>query len=336
MRRTGWWVIMLGCLLAAIPPVSAVMPAGLQLERVLTPKEGLSHPVVLSLAIGPEHVYIGTRKYLNVLKKDGTITHWTPENSKLKFLMIPAMAVRGHELWTTCRSPVAGGGTYRWDGLQWEWFEEIKDDMQSNYVSCFHVDDKNVLWIGTEDQGLNYYVHETNPFRKFGYLATKKGIVSNQIMCLTSRPGELWIGTVAGISVYRGQEGDRALVTNYTLTSGLPADRITALAATPERVYAGSTLGLQIFENGSWRLLGKEAGLADAWISALVVDGSDLWIGTAKGLQVMRGGRIEPPIDHRDGLPAHQIRCLAIGRGPDGVTRLYVGTERGLAIFKRL
>lgn len=336
MARIRLILCVVVCLVVLSNPIQAVMPTGVQLERVVTPKEGLSHPVVLSLAVGKDYVYIGTRKYLNVLKPDGSIIHWTPQNSALKFLQIPAMVVRGNELWTTCRSPVAGGGTYRWDGLQWEWFEEIKDDMQSNYVSCFHVDDKNVLWIGTDDQGLNNYVYETNPFRKFGSLSTKKGIVSNQIQCLTSRPGELWIGTMSGISVYRGQEGEHALITNYTSASGLKAERITALAAMPDKVFAGSTMGLEIFENGAWRLIGKESGLADEWITALAVDGSDLWIGTAKGLQLMRAGRIEPPIDHRDGLPAHQVRCLAIARSADGATRIYVGTERGLAILKRL
>ncbi len=335
MRPVRTWMVILALLPCLASTAAAVLPAGVQLERVLTVKDGLSHNSVLAVAVGPEHVYVGTKRYMTVLKRDGGVTVWSPKNSGLKFHQVPAVILRGTQLWTTCRSPVAGGGTYRWDGLQWEWFEEIKDDMQSNYISCFHVDDKNMLWIGTEDQGINYYVHETNPYRKFGYLASKKGLLDNRVTCLSSRPGELWIGTLSGISVYRGQEGEKYLFTNHSKATGLPADHIVALAVTPERAFAGTTMGLLIFEGGAWRLLGKESGLADPWITALALDGPDLWIGSKKGLQLMRGGRIEPPIDYRDGLPTAAIHCLTVVRQADGVNRLFVGTDKGLAILRR-
>jgi len=317
-------------------PAAAVMPAGIALERVYSTADGLSHNSVLAVAAGAENVFIGTERNLSVLKKDGKFTVWGPDNSPLKLQRVPAVTVRnGTEVWAACRSPVAGGGTYKWDGLQWSVFEEIKDDMQSNYVNCFAVDEKGVLWIGTDDQGVNYYVWESNPYRKFGYLASKKGLLDNRITCMATRPGEVWLGTVSGVSVYKGRDGEKYLFTNYTKAEGLPADHITAIAAAPDRVLAGTTKGLAVFENGAWKLLGTAAGLADTWVTAVLIDGADTWVGTKKGIQLLRGGRFESPIDYRDGLPSAHVQCLTLVRGQDGVTRVYAGTDRGLVVLKR-
>lgn len=335
MRRIGWLAIWLAAFVWASPCGWSAMPAGFSLEKVLTPKEGLSHASVLAIAVGPEHVFIGTKRHLTVLKKDGSITVWSPKNSALKFQSVPAVVLRGTHLWTTCRSPVAAGGTFHWDGLQWEVFEEIKDDMVSNYISSFYVDEKNMLWLGSDDQGVNYDLADTNQFRRFGYLATKKGLVDNRVTCLSGRPGELWVGTLGGISVYKGRDGENYLFTNFGKKDGLPSEHVNALAATPERVYAGTTMGLAVFENGAWRQIGAESGLADPWITALAADGSDLWIGTKKGLQVLRNGRAETVIDYRDGLPSSQIQCLAVGKQADGVSRVFAGTPGGLAILRR-
>lgn len=315
--------------------VEAVLPAGVSVERVYSTTDGLSHSSVLSVAVASDNVFIGTERHLSVLKKDGGFTVWGPANSPLKLQRVPAVVVRGNgEVWAACRSPIAGGGTYKWDGLQWSVFEEIKDDMQSNYVNCFAVDEKGAVWIGTDDQGANYYVWESNPYRKFGYLASKKGLLDNRITCMSTRPGEVWIGTMSGISVYKGRDGEKYLFTNYTRADGLPAEHITAIAAAPDRILVGTTRGLAIFDNASWKLLDTSAGLADSWVTAVIIDGSDAWIGTKKGLQLLRNGRIEPPIDYRDGLPSAHIQCLALGKSTDGTARIYVGTDRGLILLK--
>ncbi|MBP7634844.1 hypothetical protein KBA41_11805 [Candidatus Ozemobacteraceae bacterium] len=336
LRRAGAVLAVSACLVGFPGAAWAVLPAGVSLERIYTPADGLSHASILAVSVATDNVFIGTERNLSVLKKDGTFTVWGPANSPLKLQRVPAVIVRGNgEVWAACRSPVAGGGTYKWDGLQWSVFEEIKDDMQSNYVSCFAVDEKGVVWIGTDDQGANYYVWESNPYRKFGYLASKKGLLDNRITSMSTRPGEVWIGTMTGVSVYRGRDGEKYLFTNYTRADGLPAEHVTAVSASPDRVLAGTTKGLALFEGGSWKLLDASAGLADPWVTAVLIDGADAWVGTKKGLQLLRGGRFEPPVDYRDGLPSAHIQCLALARDADGAARLYVGTDRGLVVLKR-
>lgn len=336
-------IIILCFILIGLEITFAILPPDVKIEKIITPKEGLSNQYVLSVVANDDYIYVGTKYYLNVIKSDGSIIHLTPKNTALKFVEIPAMTLRENELWVTCRSPIAGGGTYRWNGVKWDWFEEIKDDMQSNYISCFHVDEKNTLWIGTQDQGVNYYNPDSNAFKRFGYLATKKGLISNNVTAITSRNGEIWIGTPSGISVYKGKKEDGGkeeyLFTNFTLSNGLPADHITALASSDKAVYAGTTRGLLIYDsNNNWKLLDKQSGLSDNWILCLALDKSsdELWVGTIKGLQRFKTGYFEPAISYTDGLPASQIRCLYVFTDKAGITRIFAGTDMGLVILKKI
>lgn len=310
------------------------LPAGVTLERVLKVADGLGHDSVLSLAIGSGTLYVGTERGLTVIAPDGRVKTWDAKNSRLNLQRIPALAIRNGDLWATCRTPIEGGGTFRWDGNEWWWYEEIKDDMQSNFITCFHVDASNTLWLGTENQGVNEYVFEKNPFRKFGYLATKKGLADNRVLCLTSRPGELWIGTMKGLSVYRGKQDEKYLFTTFSPANGFPTELVTTLAVAGERVFAGSPVGLLVLEGDSWKKYSTAEGLGDAWVKALGSDGRDLWIGSRMGLQRFRNGTFSTPADFRDGLPSSMIQCLAFGTGPDGISRIYVGTDHGLAILR--
>lgn len=332
-RRNGVVVLLLGLCLLTVA-AEAIFPVGITLEKVFRVSDGLSHDSILSLAVASDRLYIGTERNLTILGSDGRMTVWGPKNSRLNLQRVPALAIRNGDLWATCRTPIEGGGTFRWDGSEWWWYEEIKDDMQSNFISCFHVDASNTLWIGTENQGLNEYVFEKNPLRKFGYLATKKGLIDNRIICLASRPGELWIGTMKGLSVFRGKQGEEYLFTNYSAKNGFTAELVTALAILGERVFAGSSLGLHVLENGSWKTFTTANGLGNNWVKTLGSDGRDLWVGTTAGLQLFRDGTFSPPADYRDGLPGSHIQCLAFGKGTDGISRIYVGTDHGLAILR--
>ena len=311
----------------------AALPVGVTIERIWLEKDGLSHPSIRAVGIGKDLVFLGTERGLTIIKSDGSITVWNARNSPLAYQQVPALAVRGTELWTTCRNPVSGGGTYRWDGLQWNVFEEIKDDMQSNYISCIHVDKKNKVWLGTDNQGLNSYDFETNPYKKFGYLATKKGLIDMRITAIDSREGELWIGTLGGVSVYKGKENDKYLFTNFDQSNGLPSNTVTSLAVGSDRVYAGCSMGLMSYDGTGWKLLGTADGLADQWVTSLAVDGQTLWVATKKGIQLLKNGQFSAPLGLADGLPSTRIQCLTVSR-QTSPARVYAGTERGLVIFQ--
>ncbi len=136
-----------------------------------------------------------------------------------------------------------------------------------------------------------------------------------------------WIGGDGGLA---RREGGR-----FRLVSGLPRAPVRSLAPGPPGRLLMGTQG-----SGLWELdvgeVGKRSpvrtwtergGLPDLQVRALARDGDGaLWIGTPRGLAVLRGGRIEPgpvPLDRAD------VYALSLGAGggilvaaADGVFRL--------------
>ncbi|MBI3038710.1 hypothetical protein HYY75_06645, partial [bacterium] len=153
--------------------------------------------------------------------------------------------------------------------------------------------------------------------------------------CLGSRSGELWIGTMGGVSIYKGKKDEKYLFTNFTTQNGLPNNVVLNLAVSPSIVYAGSPTGLMIFENEKWRAIGISEGLASDWVSALALDGENLWIGTKKGLQFLSNGKISTSMNFKNGFPSSHIQALAVRNNSDGSASIFVGTDEGLIVLNR-
>lgn len=116
--------------------------------------------------------------------------------------------------------------------------------------------------------------------------------------------GGFWIGGDGGLA---RREGGR-----FRLVSGLPGAPVRSLApGPPGRLLVGTQGGglweIDIGEVGKRSLVRvwtEQDGLPDPQVRALARDGDGaLWIGTPRGLAVLRGGRIEPapaPLDRVD------------------------------------
>jgi len=89
----------------------------------------------------------------------------------------------------------------------------------------------------------------------------------------------------------------------YGVPEGLPSWKVHCVLAEGGRVWAGTTKGLAVLENGRFRTIGTEQGLSFSVVSALALDpaSGDLWVGTFKGLNRLSGGRIRPSRRRRAG-----------------------------------
>lgn len=115
--------------------------------------------------------------------------------------------------------------------------------------------------------------------------------------------GGFWIGGDGGLA---RREGGR-----FRLVPGLPQAPVRSLApGPPGRLFAGTQGGglweIDVGEAGKrppTRVWTEYHGLPDSFVRALARDVNALWIGTPRGLAVLRGGRIEPapaPLDRAD------------------------------------
>ena len=88
--------------------------------------------------------------------------------------------------------------------------------------------------------------------------------------------------------------------------------------------------GLNVFDGHRFQALTKKDGLLDDTILSLQTDlGGDLWVGSNKGLNRLKDGKVTAAYTEKDGLSAASVRALAFDA--DGI--LWAGTDRGLDRF---
>ncbi len=114
---------------------------------------------------------------------------------------------------------------------------------------------------------------------------------------------------------------------SYGVPDGLPSWKVHCVLAEGGRVWAGTTKGLAVLEDGKFRTIGTEQGLTFPVVSALALDpaSGDLWIGTFKGLNRLSGGRVETFTQTSSGLPNDVVYAVMVARGS-----LWVATAAGV------
>jgi len=89
-----------------------------------------------------------------------------------------------------------GGGLSRFDGKKWQNYS-TRDGLAGDMVHAITIDDKGILWIGT-DGGVSRF-----DGRQFSNLTKKDGIGAVFSIAI-DREGHKWFGTFGGVSQYLG------------------------------------------------------------------------------------------------------------------------------------
>lgn len=190
------------CLLLAAWPAWGETPR-LRLDHI-TPQDGLSHPLVFSIAqddLG--FLWFGTRDGLN--RYDGytfqVFRHDTDNPTSLSENSVRKVFVdsQGH-LWVG----TDGGGLNQYLPAE-ERFLRYQHDPQDvttlshDTIWAVAEDRSGGLWIGTED-GLSLLDRKTGKFTRYQYSeASPGGLPNRRVMALAGGPeGDLWLGLEAG------------------------------------------------------------------------------------------------------------------------------------------
>jgi ligand-binding sensor domain-containing protein len=131
---------------------------------------------------------------------------------------------------------------------------------------------------------------QVDPWRRYRW-----HVSGHSFQSIASCPnGEVWAGSEDdGLSVFGakvGQQKGRSKWRQFNRLDGLPEDWVMALAcAGPGAAWVGTYRnGVGKVDANGWHPI-----MEDAWVQALLVDGERLWIGTADGLFLAHGDRIE-------------------------------------------
>jgi len=138
------------------------------------------------------------------------------------------------------------------------------------------------------------------------------------------RGNELWVATLRGITVFRGDTAER-------LKSPAIPESVNAILFDRDDVWAGGTGGVAVRRNGQWTKMTDADGIPGQTIYSLGrgKDGA-IWAGGSAGVGRYLDGRWTV-WDSREGLLQEECNLNGLVVDDDGM--VYVGTMGGLARF---
>ncbi len=191
--------------------------------------------------------------------------------------------------------------------------------LPSGTVRALAPDAEGGLWVGFDVGGL-LRLHR-GPFLTFG---KAEGLAAGSVLTvLEDRKGTLWVGTDGG-GLNHIADGR---ITHYGKAAGLQDGQILSLMETRDgSIWAAPNGGGACrLEGTRFRCLTTQQGLASNYVFALheSADGT-VWIGTDRGLDRLRNGRVESLSHLHPALDGHIVSSIQSHSGA-----LWVGTYGG-------
>jgi signal transduction histidine kinase/ligand-binding sensor domain-containing protein len=304
--------------------------------RAVGTEEGLTRPVVLSVAVGADGEVLTAVHGRGVQRFDGTRFR---QDSR------PPAFDANQLAWSVW--PRADGGiwvgTYGLglfhlpaSGAPETFLAQETPGLIGGPISVLSGDSKAGLWIGG-DEGLSLRSPDGG-FRRWG---RTEGLLDVEVGAVVGDgSGGAWVGTEKGLNHVTGTG-----VRTYRRGDGLAHDIVRSLfLETNGTLWIGGG-GLTRLKEGKFRAISAKDGLPSPTIKSLLADDlGSLWWGTARGLYRCplseledlcegRRGSISPTRFHRaDGMPSNECSGAqpASWKGPDG--RLWFATLNGLAV----
>jgi ligand-binding sensor domain-containing protein len=160
------------------------------------------------------------------------------------------------------------------------------------------------------------------------------GLTANSVEALAfDSGGRLWIGyTDDGADMWSNPGRLPAVIAHVETAEGLPATRVTALAARDNEMWIGTVSGIAVFAGTELVRTIAGSALPDPLVNALATDGCGrLWVGTPAGAAALdRDGQTLSVVNAqtRPGLAADQVNAIAADRGGAAV---WFATAGGLS-----
>ena len=182
------------------------------------------------------------------------------------------------------------------------------DQLGSARISALAEDRDGGLCCGTFGRGV--LILKNGLVRK---LTEENGLAHDNVFVLVAgRGGPLYIGTVAGLSIYR-----QGVLSVYNEEVGIARNFVTSICEGRDGALYFGTFGGGVtrMKNRQYDHLTRREGLAGGMVYCVrEIDGA-LYCGTTEGLSIMRDGRFESFRNGQDGQP---LRIRSVLQMPGG------------------
>ncbi len=273
------------------------------------PEDGLSHPVVLSMAEDPRtgDLWLATMQGLTRFS-GGKFAVFTQTNSGLPNNVVYGVAVIDDTVWA---ATPAGAGAYHIKTKTWSIFDQNNADMEEPWCYSVAAGD-GVVYIGIWAGGVVEYDPKTGSFKAYRdpdgdfqfQLTPNSGPIADITSWIAYEDGILWQATYFGLSRYDTKDAtwqtwvqDKTpLVSNFINT--LYARKRVAWIATDRGVSVTdgtNWVNYLVAENGQGEVRTYRPGvepqtrtmataLADGFVMAVWADDHEAWFATSNGL----------------------------------------------------
>ncbi len=189
-------------------------------------------------------------------------------------------------------------------------------------------DFKHNIWIGTDDQGIEYYNRKTKTFGlPIDIFLQLSGFYKKITALDIDKKGNIWIGTLDPLLCINMATNE---VLNFSQGDGLIGNDISAIYIDNENVkYIGSRdKGLTVFADTLNANSHKYTLLGNTTPTCMTSDNDKtLWIGTeGQGLICFKDEMIIKRFQEKDGLLSDNINLII----KDNDENIYIGTNLGL------
>ena len=273
------------------------------------PEDGLSHPVVLSMAEDPRtgDLWLATMQGLTRFS-GGQFTVFTQTNSGLPNNVVYGVAVMDDTVWA---ATPAGAGAYHIRTKTWSIYDHNNADMEEPWCYAVAPGD-GVVYIGIWAGGVVEHDPRTGSFKAYRdpdgdfqfQLAPDSGPIADITSWVAYQDGILWQATYFGLARYDTKEATwRTWVQDKT---PLVSNFINTVFARGRVAWVATDLGVSVTDGINWvnytveknghGLIrtyrpGQEpqtrtmtTALADGFVMAVWADDHEAWFATSNGL----------------------------------------------------
>ncbi len=193
------------------------------------------------------------------------------------------------------------------------------------------------IWFASvrHEASEGFGVYRIDPVsREVSEFTAADGLTSSSVEALAfDSAGRLWIGyTDFGADVWTNPGRLPATIANIAAAQGLPATRVTALAAGENEMWIGTVNGIAVFSGTELVRTVAGSTLPAPLVNALAADGCGrMWVGTPGGAAALdREGQTLSVVSagSRPGLAADQVNAIAVDRAAAAV---WFATAGGLS-----